>query len=88
LGQRNISGWPGARCDSWQRNVAKGDLTELTSELRGAGFAGLHIDLDGYTANAPAFRADLDRVLGPPDLTGKSGRWRFYRIPRPERSTD
>jgi hypothetical protein len=78
----------GTKTDSWQRNVAKNPLPELTSELSRAGFTGLHIDIDGYTENAPAFRADPDRVLGPPDVTGKGDCWRFSRIPRPERSAD
>ncbi len=74
----------GTRADSWQRELVKSDLTKMTRELCRAGFTGLHVDLQLYAGNASAFRVELDQELGPPAVTVKHGRWRFYRLRCPE----
>jgi hypothetical protein len=56
----------------------------MVSDLCRAGFTGLHVDLRLSAEKAEALRAELDRELGPPDVTAKQDRWRFYRLPRPE----
>ena len=73
----------GSKADVWQREVAKKPMSELTMELVRTGFTGLHVDLSSYKDNTASFRADLDRVLGPPTVDGKNGTWLFYRLPCP-----
>jgi hypothetical protein len=74
----------GTKADSWQRGVAKNDLTRITEELCREGFTGLHVDLGLYEGASSLSRAEVDRELGPPDVTAKNGRWRFYRLRCPK----
>jgi hypothetical protein len=70
----------GTRADIWQRTVAGKPLRTMVSELCRAGFTGLHVDLRLDAEQAKALRAELDRELGPADVTAKQGQWRFYRL--------
>jgi hypothetical protein len=74
----------GTKADRWQRAVAGKELHTMVSELGRAGFTGLHVNLRLAGEQQEALRAELDRKLGPPDVTAKTGQWRFYRLPRPD----
>lgn len=52
------------------------------SDLRAAGFCGVHVDSRGYTSqNAGLVRARLIELLGAPVATGHTGDWNAWAIP-------
>jgi phosphoglycerol transferase len=71
----------GMKNDLWQKSVAGQPLSEMVAELKRAKFAGIHVDFDILKEIGPALRADLDRALGPPALSGNNGQWAFYPLP-------
>jgi phosphoglycerol transferase len=72
----------GTNADRWHSAVAAKPPATMTAELVRAGFTGLHVDFGLAPDGGAALRAQLDRELGPPDLTAKRGQWQFYRLPR------
>ena len=70
----------GRDADKWYRMASLMPAGSLAQWLPLHGFSGLYVDRSGYADEGKSAVAQLDAVLGRPDLLSRDGKLLFYRL--------
>jgi phosphoglycerol transferase len=73
----------GENQDVWQRTVAAQPVNELVKSVRGAGFAGIYLNRDGFEDHGAKIESELTAFLGTQPIVSEQGNLVFFHLGGP-----
>jgi phosphoglycerol transferase len=67
--------------DVWQRTVAAQPANDLVNRVRGAGFAGVYLNRDGFEDHGAKMESELTSLLGAQPVVSQQGNLVFFKFP-------